>query len=65
MSHEKTCQDYALMKIGRGSKLVDGRWVSFVEHDGRTVFQGSDYETAMFAAELYARLEQLSKRRLT
>lgn len=63
MSHEKTCNDYAAMKIGRGTLYNRGRPIHFVEHDGRTIFQGSEYETAMFAAELYARLKKVAEER--
>lgn len=57
MSHNKTCEDYARVKIGRGTTYPNGRTRHFVEHDGRTVFEtDSEYDAAMFAEELYLKV---------
>lgn len=62
MSHEKTCKDYAALKIGRGTSYRDGEPKHIVEHDGRTVFEtDSRYDACMFAAELYAKLKRLQE----
>jgi hypothetical protein len=59
MSHEKTCEDYAAAKIGRGTSYRNGEPLHFVEHEGRTVFEtDSRYDACMFAAELYFKVTQ-------
>jgi hypothetical protein len=64
MSHNKTCEDYALVGIGRGTSYRNGRPEHFVEHDGRTIFETeSYYASCMFAAELYAKLAAIPKKK--
>ena len=60
MSHNKTCEDYARVHIGRGTNYREGQPRHFVEHEGRTVFETeSYYDACMFAAELYWKVTRL------
>lgn len=62
--HVKRCQDYAAVGIGMHSYTRGGQFVNAVTHEWRVVHETtSDYEAAMFAAELYARLVRLPKKK--